>query len=148
MHRRFQLVVCDALEDVAEVDNHLIVDGLNTPVLSIDEHLQAWISKRREERNEAAVRVLGCRQLQRLLVKLAAVDLARIARQQVHRAQRRHGILLEPVSEEVAVLLESEGNELAKFKGQLVHLVVVLVEKLLDPLVLLLRWEWGLLVER
>ena len=66
----------------------------------------------------------------------------------MHGAQRRHGILLEPFSEEVAVFLESEGNELAKFKGQLVHLVVVLVEKLLDPLVLLLRWEWGLLVKR
>ena len=47
MHRRFELVVRDALEDVAEVDNHLIVDGLNTPELSIDEHLQAWISERR-----------------------------------------------------------------------------------------------------
>ena len=81
MHRRIQLVVRDALEDSAEVDNHLIVDGLNTPELSIDEHLQAWISKRREERNEAAVLVLGCCQLQRLLVKLAAVDPARIARQ-------------------------------------------------------------------
>ena len=66
----------------------------------------------------------------------------------MHGAQSRHRILLEPISEEVAVLLESESNELAKFKSQLVHLVVVLVEKLLDPLVLLLRWERGLLVER
>ena len=79
--------------------------------------------------------MFGCRQLKRLLVKLAAVNPARTARQQVHGAQRRHGILLEPVSEEMAVLFESEGNELAKFKSQLVHLVVVLVEKLFDPLI-------------
>ena len=47
----------------------------------------------------------------------------------MHGAQSRHRILLEPVSEEVAVLLESESNELAKFKGQRVHLIVVLVER-------------------
>ena len=63
-------------------------------------------------------------------------------------AQSRHRILFEPASEEVAVLLESESNELAKFKGQRVHLVVVLVEKLLDPLVLLLRRERSFLVQR
>ena len=66
----------------------------------------------------------------------------------MHGAQSRHRILFEPASEEVAVLLESESNELAKFKGQRVHLVVVLVEKLLDPLVLLLRREWSFLVQR
>ena len=47
MQRRFELIVCDALEDIAKIDHHLIVDGLDTPILSIDEHLQAWISERR-----------------------------------------------------------------------------------------------------
>ena len=83
---RFQLVVRDALEDIAKVDDHLVVNGLDTLVFSIDEYLQARISKCRQQCNKSTVCMLRCCQLKRLLVELAAVDNTCSARKQVYGA--------------------------------------------------------------
>ena len=63
------------------------------------------------------------------------------------RPQSRHRVILKPVAEKVSVFLESKRDVLAQFESQLVHLVIMLIEELFDPLVLLLGWEWGFLVE-
>ena len=49
--------------------------------------------------------------------------------------------------EEVSVLFEPDGEVLEKFEGQTVHLVVLLLEVLDDPLIFLLGWEGSVLVQ-
>ena len=80
MHRRFQLIVRDAVQNVAKINNHLVVDGLYTPVFSVDQDLQTRISERREQSNETTVCVLWRRQLKCLPVELAAIDDTRTTR--------------------------------------------------------------------
>lgn len=144
----FELVVGDARQDVTQVDDHLVVDGLHRFVLPVDHDLQSWVAQGRKQRNEPRVLVLWRRQLERLLIKLAAVHDAGASGEQVHAAESRHRVMLEPVAEKVPVLLESNGDVLAQLERQLVHLVVVLFEELPDPAIALLRWERCFLVQR
>ena len=147
MQSCLEFVVSDARQNVAKVDDHLIVDGLHTLEFSVDHDLQARIPECGKERNEATVTVFRRRQPERLFVKLTAVDYTRTARQQVHKSKCRHGVMFEPVSEEMAVFIQTESDQLAKFKSQCMHFIVMLVEKLLYPLVLFETREGRLFVQ-
>ena len=74
MLRRFELEVSDAFEDVAQVHNKLIIDGAHRSELSVDQHLEPWIAKSRQDRHEARVTVFWRCQLVMLGAHLTVVS--------------------------------------------------------------------------
>ena len=72
--RRFQLEVSDAFEDVAQVDDKLIVDRAYRPEFAIDQHLEPWITKRGQDGYETRVTVFWRCQLEMLRAHLTVVS--------------------------------------------------------------------------
>ena len=105
---RFELEVGDAGEDITEVDNELVVDGLDWLELSIDLDLQTWVAQSRENRDKAWVAMLHSRQLEVILTELTAIDDTGRSWQDMDGSVSWEWVILEPVMEEVSILVEAE----------------------------------------
>ena len=107
MLRRFQLEVSDAFEDVAQVHDELIVDRAYRPEFAINQHLEPWITKRRQDGHETRVTVFWRCQLVMLGAHLTIVSNISGARQDVNRPVRRQRVVLKPGVEEISILTKA-----------------------------------------
>ena len=92
--------------------------------------------------------MLRRRQLKVLLAELAAIDDASSSRQNMNGSFGRERVILKPLVEKVPVLFETDSKVFKEFERESMHLVVLLLEKGLYPLVLFLGREWSVFVKR